>query len=172
MLQFCKLWSVYISQFIWLSLSCSSALSLPLSLLLMSQRNFRLSILTHTHKGYGGQEMSIGTTFLFLSYLHQHSGTTRLMNRHTLPLDLSQRLQMNRALFILHPNRMRPTSSLEGVSPANLHLFLRPRSIGKHFPPRKFHIYITISHRSVRLWWLLCYVLQSISPTDDPFNAV
>lgn len=147
MLRFCKRWSVYISQFTRLSLGSFTSNFV----LLTSQRNFRLPILTHIHKGYGGQESSIGTTFLFVSSLHQHSGTTRLMNRHTIPLCVSQRLQMNRALFILHRNRMLPISFLEGVSPANLHLFLRSRSIAIYFPSRKFHLFIPSSQRSVRL---------------------
>ena len=172
MLKFCKLWSVYISQFNWLSLSCPSVLPLPLFVLLTSQGNFRLPILTHAHKGYGDQESSIDTMFLFLSSLHQNSDTTRLINRLSPPLFVSQRLQMNRALFILHPSRMRPIISLEGVSPANLLLFLRPRSIGMYFPSRKFHVFNPTSHRSVRLWRPFYYVLESISPTDDPFNVV
>jgi hypothetical protein len=94
------------------------------------------------------------------------------MNRHSLPLCVSQRLQMNRGLFILHPSRMRPISSLVGVSPANLLLFLRPRSIGMYFPSRKFHVFNPTSHWSVRLWRPFCYVLESISSTDDPFNIV
>jgi hypothetical protein len=172
MLQFFNRWSVYISQFNWLSLSCPSAPPLPLFVLLRSQRNFILPILTHKHKGYGGQESSIGTMFLFLSSLHQHSGTTRFTNRHSLPLFVSHRLQINWALFILHPSRMCPISSLEGVSPANLLLFLWPRSIGMYLPSRKFQVFKPTSHFSVRLWRPFCYVLESISSTDDPFNIV
>jgi hypothetical protein len=41
-----------------------------------------------------------------------------------------------------------------------------------YFPFRKFHIFIPTSHRSVRLWPLFCYVLESFSSTGDPFNII